>query len=65
VIPAIVTASQAIQAAFIAAKEAGNEEAANQLRIAQFRIVDALMAATPSGLDEDGTSAVMAQGGAA
>lgn len=52
-IPAIVTAAQAIQAAFIAAKEAGNEDVANWLRLAQFRIEDALFAAIPNGLDQD------------
>lgn len=50
-IPAIVTASQALQAAFIEAKKAGNEDVANALRLAQFRVDDALLAAIPSSSD--------------
>ena len=50
-IRSIVLASQAVQAAFIEAKNAGAEDVANALRLAQFRLDDALLAAIPSNTD--------------
>jgi hypothetical protein len=64
VIRSIVLASQAVQAAFIEAKNAGAEDVANALRLAQFRLDDALFAAIPSNTD-DGTLPTVAEKGAA
>jgi len=48
----LVTASQALQAAFVAARDAGAEDAASSIRLAQLDINMAPLAAVPDAQRE-------------
>jgi hypothetical protein len=56
VIPSIVAASQALQAAFVVARDCGADDAANAIRLAQLRLNDALVAAVPDESREERVS---------